>query len=318
MHYENLVLSRLDPSLEGDFDKMVSQTPSSGFHQSMVWAKVCGFEGLEPEVWVLSKNAEVFASALFLTVGEGEDFYLYCPDGPILDWTLPDSFELMEYFFKQILKEKKLSSVMFKPRLLAGKLPFAKRYKKFRGDLLSKASRVIDLDASLDELFASMRGSGRRMVRIAEKNEVLVSSHADLASVRDFYSVYSESAARNQFTPKSFESIDLLCKELFQARQGFIYLAHFEGEVAAAAIVTHYGSVASYFLAGTSEKNHDSRAIFLLIWMAIQDAKKAGLQLFDFGGITLEENNTWSGFSSFKEKFGGRIVDFEGKYIFEA
>ncbi len=304
----------VSPEQQAFFEQFVAENPCSGFHQSMTWATVCELEGLAVLPLLMLEDERVIAGAVFLDI---DDNYLYCPDGPVLDWSRTDALELMEMFFKEACRRMDRKSVMFKPRILSGKLDFSKRYIKYTGDLESKFTRMIDLEGSEEVLLAQMRGSGRRMLRIAQKEGVTVRSVSDEHAVEDFYNLYVETARRNDFRPKSEMFIRQFCQLIFQKRQGCLYLAYDAEMPVAGAIVTYFGGVATYFFAASNAQAHQSRAIYLLIWEAILGAKKEGMQVFDFGGITLSPQNTWSGFSELKEKFGGRIVDFEGKYFYQ-
>lgn len=302
------------PDMQAAFEAFVEENPCSGFHQSLTWAEVCRLDGLGALSLVLLEGETVVAGGIFFNI---DDLYLYCPDGPVLDWTRSDAFDVMEVFFKGACQMAGLTSVMFKPRILSGKLDFSKRYAKYTGDLESKFTRMIDLNLSEEELLAQMKGSGRRMLRMAQKAGVQVQIKTDPQSIEAFYRLHIETARRNDFGTKSELLISRLCGLIAQKKQGHLYLAYWGGEVVAGALVVYFGGVATYFFAGSNALAHEHRAVYLLVWSIILDAKKEGMRVFDFGGITLNPHNTWGGFSEFKEKFGGRVVDYEGKYVFQ-
>ncbi len=309
-------LIEVGPEMYGDFDFAASQCPFSGFHQSILWAKTCEVDGLKTKQFFLLEKGEVIAAGSFIQVGAGDQAFLYCPDGPILDWTNESAISHVENLFSIVLREWGLKKLMFRPRLVTQGSQLSKRYKKSPNDITSKTTRIIRLEGSVDEIWNQMRGSGRRMIRIAQKNEVRVSS-AGVEHISIFYDLYLKSAKRNHFDPKSKPAIQFLASGLIKENKGALLIAWVDDKPAAATLITYFGPVATYFLAGTDEDLLESRASSLLIWEAIQKAKETGMEIFDFGGITLDLKNAWFGFSQFKEKFGGEVVDFAGKHWYD-
>lgn len=60
--------------------------------------------------------------------------------------------------------------------------------------------------------------------------------------------------------------------------------------------------------------NHPSRNLVgyaskALVWESIQDAKASNHQIYDFGGIVLDENDPRHGITEYKRSFGGRLVE---------
>ncbi|MBU0981771.1 peptidoglycan bridge formation glycyltransferase FemA/FemB family protein [Patescibacteria group bacterium] len=296
------------------FDEFASQNPCSGFQQSFTWAKANKTEENESFCLCILEGEEIIAGGIFYLTPDENGDYLYCPDGPVLDWSQNNYIEIMETLFFEACERINVKKIMFNPRIAVEKIGFSERYTKCGTDLDSKYTRIIDLDESENDILAQMSGSGRRMIRIAEQKELKLKKGGK-GDAEAFYELYLDTSKRNNFPSKSFEHISTLCKDLLEKRQGVLYLAYQGEEAVAGAIITYFGPVAYYLYAATRSGTQDTRAIFLVIWEAIKDARNHGLRVFDFGGITLGEN-TWSGFSEFKQKFGGRILEFEGMYLY--
>lgn len=77
------------------------------------------------------------------------------------------------------------------------------------------------------------------------------------------------------------------------------------------------GETAHYFYAASNETGRKLSAPSLLTWEAMKLAKKKGCAIFDFEGIYDERfpQKSWSGFSYFKESFGGYEVSYPGRFI---
>lgn len=69
-----------------------------------------------------------------------------------------------------------------------------------------------------------------------------------------------------------------------------------------------------YFQTWTNKEGRDLGSHYKLVWEAMITAKREGFCYFDFEGIEDSRfpRKSWSGFSEFKKKFGGREVLFPG------
>jgi len=74
---------------------------------------------------------------------------------------------------------------------------------------------------------------------------------------------------------------------------------------------------ANYYHTWTSKHGRVSGAHYKLVWDSILQAKKEGLMFYDFEGIydSRWPQKKWKGFTEFKKKFGGEVVQFPGSYF---
>ena len=84
----------------------------------------------------------------------------------------------------------------------------------------------------------------------------------------------------------------------------------------AAAIVIFYAEEALYLYGGSSDEHKNLMAPYLLHWKIMLDAKKAGMEKYNFLGIapTEDPNHPWAGITRFKKQFGGEQRDIAGSY----
>ena len=104
---------------------------------------------------------------------------------------------------------------------------------------------------------------------------------------------------------KMFEAIpEGICK---------LYLAEYQNKVICANLVIFYGRVCTYLHGASDDEYRNVMAPFFLQWRQICDARVAGCQKYDFGGINTK---TGEGITRFKSSFSPvtASVKFPGCY----
>lgn len=98
------------------------------------------------------------------------------------------------------------------------------------------------------------------------------------------------------------------------AKSGDLHLAYLGNTLVASLLTLHHDSVATYWAAFATSEGYKSFAPTLLTWTAMQTAKSAGCDIFDFGGIydprypRMYKN--WVGFTKFKSGFHPTIISY--------
>lgn len=167
---------------------------------------------------------------------------------------------------------------------------------------------VLDLDKNEDDLLACMRKTTRYEIRRAYKEGVSVHTSTDPRHLAEFFDLYTSTSVRHGFVPHSGirEEFEVFAKK----GQAELYLGKHEGKTGAAAIILYYGHQAIYHHgASLSSKVPISSAIQ---WEAIRNAKKRGMKVYNFWGISPESspNHPWRGITLFKKGFGGREITY--------
>jgi lipid II:glycine glycyltransferase (peptidoglycan interpeptide bridge formation enzyme) len=97
-----------------------------------------------------------------------------------------------------------------------------------------------------------------------------------------------------------------------------LYAAEYEGKIVAANLVLFFGKMATYMHGASDNVHRDVMAPYLLQWRQVQDAKKAGCEKYDFGGVKLMDTTgkSWAGVTKFKTGFAPDIepIQFPGCY----
>jgi len=132
-----------------------------------------------------------------------------------------------------------------------------------------------------------------------------------------FYSLYKETALRNNFSarPKSY------FKELFHflttTNYGFFYWGYWQKKLLSVVLITFFGKYATYLYGASSSEHKELMAPYLLQWQAIKQAKKRGCSIYDMGAIApFSGKHPWSGLRGFKIKFGGKEIELPGCFDF--
>jgi lipid II:glycine glycyltransferase (peptidoglycan interpeptide bridge formation enzyme) len=158
-----------------------------------------------------------------------------------------------------------------------------------------------------------MTQKGRYNIKQAEKQGVTV-REVGRAGVEDFYKLLEDTADRDAFAVHKANFYG----DFLASLRGKLYLAYQDDVVVAGILVTYFGEVATYYFGASSSMHRDSKAPYLLQWTAIQDAKKAGMRVYDFLGVAPEgdEQHAWAGVTQFKTRFGGKRVSYHAAQVF--
>ncbi len=174
-------------------------------------------------------------------------------------------------------------------------------------DTQPKEVFIININKSEDVLLAEMKSKTRYNIRLAEKKGILIKSYSyenrDNKYFSDFLRLTKIMAKRQGITPhpdvyyqKMFEQIPVGILKL--------YIAEYQGKIVATDLIVFYKKTATYLHGASDDEYRNVMAPHLLKWREILDAKKAGCNKFDFGGIKLEsKNNNWQGITRFKLGF---------------
>lgn len=171
---------------------------------------------------------------------------------------------------------------------------------------------VVDLRSSEEQILSAMHPKGRYNVRLAEKRGVKVvqTDNIDL-----FYDLYSETARRDKFTPRSKAYfVDFLAT--IPSTQ--LFIATYEQKPLAAGLIVFYEERAIYLYGASSGENREVMAPYALHWQAIKVAKEKGCTSYDLGEIPPDDApaHPLHGLRDFKLKFGARPLHLLGSWDF--
>ncbi|MFA4817854.1 MAG: peptidoglycan bridge formation glycyltransferase FemA/FemB family protein [Parcubacteria group bacterium] len=247
--------------------------------------------------------------------------YFYVPRGPLGEVKMEDVINLA--------KKEKANWIRIDVDYKNSKY----KIEKAPHDMQPREVFIIDITKSEEELLAQMKSKTRYNIKVAQKHNVKISvadkSQPDSQKyLENLLELVKITAKRDGITPHP-ENYYRQMFEIIPAENLKLYVAEYENKIIAANIVIFYGNIATYLHGASDNEHRNVMAPHLLQWQQIQDAKKAGLKKYDFGGIcsgptALDQNdlkrsdryNAWAGITKFKTGFSPNTkpILFPGSY----
>ena len=200
----------------------------------------------------------------------------------------------------------------------------------------------MDLTKTDDELLSGMHEKTRYNIRLAERKGVVVKTVSGRENIEIFWKLLQQTTERDAFgahTKIHYEKLigifgkasHVIASETKQSRTDVkiaasshddgtprndtrepftnLYIAEYQGQQLAAAIVMFCNDTVAYLHGASSNEHRNVMAPYLLHWRIMQDAKALGLKTYDLWGID-DNNPHWAGITRFKRGFCGREVSY--------
>lgn len=241
--------------------------------------------------------------------------YLFCPYGPTLKTanSLPQALDGL----RQLAREQQAFFVRIEPTLdLENNPQLSKEFKRLglkkTRDLEPAHTWIIDLTQDEAEILHQMRGSNVQYWRSHSKKGMEIHTSQNPDDITILSSLLNAVASKDKFTPQDEAHL----RQQIEAGFATLYLADYQGEHLAAALVYDDKDTRFYAHAATSDKERKLAAGTVLLVQMILDAKSRGAKIFDFWGVTTSEDphHPWYGFSKYKRSFGGELVTYSGTW----
>ncbi|SRR5258708_1007625 len=184
-------------------------------------------------------------------------------------------------------------------------------FKKADPSLPTK-TLILDLTKTERELLKDMSPKTRYNTRLSTKKRVTVKTSTDIL---DFTTFWRKNFEKKRFPFLSQQKNIIALHKTF-AKNSHILLAKKDNQIIAVLFLVFFNKVSYYLYAASSDEGRSNFAPTLLTWHAILLAKKLGCKVFDFDGIYDERFpiKTWLGFTKFKKGFGGKEIEYPGRY----
>ncbi|HSE29077.1 MAG TPA: peptidoglycan bridge formation glycyltransferase FemA/FemB family protein [Candidatus Saccharimonadales bacterium] len=240
---------------------------------------------------------------------------IYCPYGPQV--SSRSGFDLALSALKHLSKQEEVSYFRVEPvGNLTTKQLQVRGLKRAPKDIQPHYTWVKDLTRSTDELLSEMTSTNRNLYNTAAKKGLKFKQSSSAGDLPIFLDMIHEVAKLTGITPHSDKVFQAIASTLLQRGAAKIYIATHKNEPVASALVydspttRYYAHAASY---REARKLHPGSP---LLSTMIFDAKQNGQANFDFFGIAPpnEKNHKWSGFTHFKQSFGGHMREFLGTW----
>lgn len=243
--------------------------------------------------------------------------YLYCPRGPIVDSSLSIS-EKNEVIKLLLGKVREITiATINKDEVYAKFEPLFSCPALFevcvKGQNIQPANTLlINLKKSTEQLINDFHPKTRYNIKIAEKNEVYVSTLAN-NEFDKVWPLFNQTSERSHFRLHDKNYYQLMLKHLPTAK---LWIASYNDQIVATAITAHFGDTITY-LHGASDHNLRSlMAPYLLHWQIINWSIKNNFFWYDMHGISPanQPHHSLANVTRFKLGFGGEQVNYPGAF----
>ncbi|MFH1193737.1 MAG: peptidoglycan bridge formation glycyltransferase FemA/FemB family protein [bacterium] len=280
---------------------------SGAFLQSNGWAKFQ--ESLGRKTWRVD-------GALVIKMPLKFGFsYFYSPKGPA------GKLQITNYELRIKETAKKKRAIFW--RVEPTEMP-PKNFIKIK-DIQPSRTLITDISKSEDELLAEMHPKTRYNIHLAEKKGIKISTPPFLPldkgrskeGFEQFYNLLQKTSARQKIKLHSknyYQKLLTSSDHNYHDRDSYgneIFIAYFNNQPVATAMVNFYGDTATYLHGGSDEKYKALMAPHLLHWEIIKTAKSRGTRFYDWWGV---DEKKWPGITRFKRGFGGAEICAPGTF----
>ncbi len=178
-------------------------------------------------------------------------------------------------------------------------------------------TQVINLNKTEEELRKDLKPNHRNLINGTNRRGIVVTQTSSDSDFKDFLLMLKDTAKNSKvkfYNDNYYENIWQTMQPRGNAK---LYISKVDNKAVSAAIFYDYNGTRYYAHAGAFQQiNRKVNASISLLWQAILDAKKLGMDKFDLWGVAPVENpkHKWTGITSFKKGFGGEPVDYLGTY----
>lgn len=283
----------------------------SHFLQSTAWEQFQTKLGRKS----IANSGDSWSYRAYLEHGAGNT-RLYAPYGPA--FTSQEGFEAATTSLLNEARKLDATFIRIEPTsgVTSGDLR-ARGFKPVTYQQLNPArTQVIDLSPSSDEILAQMSQNSRNLTRNYHKKGLTMHVSTDPNDIGILTSLLRGVAARNHITLHSDDYFKSQAAALFPTGSAKLFYARFEDKPIAAALVYDSDTTRYYAHAAANDEYRKLSAATALVGHMILDAKEQGLSTFDLYGIAPESqpNHPWTGFTRFKQSFGGSPIEFLGAW----
>jgi peptidoglycan pentaglycine glycine transferase (the first glycine) len=323
-----------DTSRKEEWDALAIKEPFIALFQSWQWGEFkekCGWKvfriGVE-ENCTLVAGAQMLIKPLPFKLSS----IAYIPRGPIGNWLDKKYFQLIIDEASRIAQKNQAIFLRIEPALCSdpemSNIFANHQFTESAYTNHPKATIIMNIAGSLDDILGSMRTSTRRKISYAQRKGITFCEGGS-DEMPAFYELMRITSERTGFTLKPYDYY-LKEFEVFRPKNqvGF-FLAYYQGNFIAAHIAYAFGNHAAFFHQASSREFANLNANCLLVWEEIKWAKNLGCCTYDLWGIpeeicdmTPEEekaseeeltNGLW-GVYKFKRGFSKNSVFFAGAF----
>lgn len=241
--------------------------------------------------------------------------YLLASYGPLV--LVDTAFEPAIAHLAKLGQELKVDFVRFEPQAHTTATNLIKLGAQKIAPVQPEQTWVLDLTHSEETLRHGLASGHRNRINGAEKRGVTIYATQDLDELPDFLRLLDDTARHSHIKNHPAAYYQTMAETLISLGVAQFYVASVNGQKVSISLVYDWHGIRYYTHTGNDQVlNRQYHASVYLVWQMILEAKKAGLQWFDFWGIAPsdEPNHPWAGITAFKKGFGGKQIDYLGTW----
>lgn len=318
-------MMRIEKKFETANSWLMQNTARAPFCQSFEWEEILSREGKDVERLTIVENDEAVAMALVeyhkLPFGWR---YAFCPKGPIVKKHISQLLVSNIYhLLAEYLKEKNCIFFRMEP---AEDLKITNYELHKTIDVNPRATMVLDLKKTPDELLARMHQKTRYNINLSQKKDLRVidKKDADL-----FTRMMRETAKRDRFRPHQSRHYH----EIIFSPLAYQLTVLVGDKPIAGAIFLGLGNTFTYLFGASDYESRALMAPYLIQWEGIKIAQRFGYRYYDFFGVAprissqlaaqsssngdeyrYDLKHQYAGVTRFKQGFGGEYYEESGTF----
>lgn len=314
--------------------------PGAQFLQSWEWGAMQAAYGRDVQRYVVEAGGNAILAVQFILypLARGKR-YLFAPRGPVV---FTQQADLLAQAHLALMQHEELRAYMKQNNVVFVRVePTNKLYAEVAGGkpvkdvtpadsiyvelATSDSNADTDTDIDTDALLAKMKQKTRYNIRLGAKKGVTTREYTTASSEQEweqateaFIKLVEATASRHGIRPHPSAYYRNMISQLRQ--EGFLTLAEswHEEDLLSSNMYIHFGDTSTYLHGASADTKKNLMAPYGLQWQAIQQAKAAGKQYYDFYGVAPEgvNDHKLAGVTRFKAGFGGKRISYPGTIEF--
>lgn len=246
--------------------------------------------------------------------------YMYCPYGPsFTNWNILILKEIKNELL-QVLKKEKIIFLRIESNQdnLEPVFSLAKKSTTKGSYFQPRFEWVLDIkNKSIEDVLKGMDQTGRRMVKMADKNKVSVDTvFSDAEKYKDILlPLLNQTASRHKISLHETEYYNSVFGALNE-KNSYLVTATYQNEIVSAHLIFISQKTAIYLYGGSAKTEKDVGANYACQIKAIFEAIDRKLDIYNFGGVAGPDGKpeVFSGITAFKKRFGGKYL-YHGNFF---
>lgn len=308
-----------------EYYDFVLNHPNTHFMQGPEWAKIKG--NWKNEIIIVRDDDGKITGSMSVLIQKMPVInrtMLYCPRGPVCDYTDKGTFSKLIDELKALAKKEKAFIFRMDPTVPNENEDFRKMAIdngiKLKSNINHDINKVIQpkyemqlniKDKTEDELLASFGQKTRYNIRLAIKKGVTIEEGSE-EDIQQFFEILTETSQRDEFTIRNVSYYKKVYEAMKEKSHVKLYFAKYNDKRIASTLEIIYGNKAWYLYGGSLREHSNVMPNHLLQWEMIKYAKQNGCEYYNFGGVSgyIDENASGYGVFRFKKGFNPDFIEY--------